>query len=298
MPRRIESRCAYNGCQEPRYPSKRYCERHTIAYAYAANRRKEERKKRVEFEDVHAKERAVFYRSTRWRNLRKLQLAEEPLCRKCGEPARVVDHVEPIRHGGDRYDQTNLQSLCDSCHNSKRAEEARTSQYAIPVTLVLGPPYGGKTTFVREQAQAKDVVVDLDALMFAITRQEGNEYEVERCLLPFACEARDAIIRRFRLPSDARMGWIISTSITDDEIDAHKALGGRVALLVPRRSEVYERARRDVRTTTAGEPVKDWARLIDRWYRERAMSRHEPIRRAVERWQEHPVTGPEVATEM
>ena len=38
--------------------------------------------------------------------------------------ARVVDHIKPINEGGARYDFTNLQGLCDSCHNKKSGREA------------------------------------------------------------------------------------------------------------------------------------------------------------------------------
>jgi 5-methylcytosine-specific restriction enzyme A len=34
-------------------------------------------------------------------------------------PARVVDHIQPIRDGGDRLDLRNLQSLCVSCNTRK-----------------------------------------------------------------------------------------------------------------------------------------------------------------------------------
>ena len=36
------------------------------------------------------------------------------------------------------------------------------------ITIVLGPPCGGKSTYVAEQAQSGDVVVDYDALAQAL----------------------------------------------------------------------------------------------------------------------------------
>jgi 5-methylcytosine-specific restriction protein A len=35
-----------------------------------------------------------------------------------------VDHVQPIKEGGARFDAANLQSLCVSCHNAKTARES------------------------------------------------------------------------------------------------------------------------------------------------------------------------------
>ena len=69
-----------------------------------------------------------FYQSRQWRSVRAAFLREHPLCGACGAkgslvPARVVDHVQPIKDGGARFDTANLQSLCVSCHNRKTARE-------------------------------------------------------------------------------------------------------------------------------------------------------------------------------
>lgn len=51
-----------------------------------------------------------------------------PLCQYCLKqevikPGRVLDHIHPIERGGAKYDEDNLQWLCDSCHDRKRATE-------------------------------------------------------------------------------------------------------------------------------------------------------------------------------
>ena len=69
---------------------------------------------------------ASFYNSRAWRRLRAWTLAGEPMCRSCNKVATVVDHILPIRLGGDRMDPHNLQPLCASCHNKKsRSERGR-----------------------------------------------------------------------------------------------------------------------------------------------------------------------------
>ena len=67
---------------------------------------------------------AAFYNSRTWRTLRKYVLMGEPLCRDCGKPATVVDHIRPISDGGARLDIENLQPLCFKCHNRKSARES------------------------------------------------------------------------------------------------------------------------------------------------------------------------------
>lgn len=69
-----------------------------------------------------------FYQSTAWRVVRAAFLREHPLCVHCQQrghvvAAVVVDHVQPLKQGGARFDWINLQSLCVSCHNSKTASE-------------------------------------------------------------------------------------------------------------------------------------------------------------------------------
>ena len=69
-----------------------------------------------------------FYRSTAWRKLRAEQLRQQPLCECClahdrHTPARVVDHIRPVNHGGEPLDIENLQSLCAACHNRKSGAE-------------------------------------------------------------------------------------------------------------------------------------------------------------------------------
>lgn len=69
-----------------------------------------------------------LYSSSRWKRIRASHLAREPLCRACKErgrleAARIVDHISPIRSGGDPFDDANLQSLCWSCHSEKSIKE-------------------------------------------------------------------------------------------------------------------------------------------------------------------------------
>jgi 5-methylcytosine-specific restriction protein A len=75
-----------------------------------------------------------FYQSSRWRGTRAAVLRDNPLCVKCLEhgvlqPAKVVDHIVPIKKGGDRYKRSNLQGLCVPCHNAKTASETASGPW-------------------------------------------------------------------------------------------------------------------------------------------------------------------------
>ena len=69
-----------------------------------------------------------FYNSWAWRKAAKRFKDKNPLCVECDKkgiitPVKVVDHIVSINKGGERLDEANFQSLCESCHNKKSAGE-------------------------------------------------------------------------------------------------------------------------------------------------------------------------------
>jgi 5-methylcytosine-specific restriction protein A len=55
-----------------------------------------------------------------WQRLSRSFLRRWPHCFRCGKPAEVVDHVVSIEADPSRkYDESNLESLCRSCHGRK-----------------------------------------------------------------------------------------------------------------------------------------------------------------------------------
>lgn len=66
------------------------------------------------------------YNTTQWRKYRRAFLAEHPLCVECGRVAEVVDHITPVRLGGDFWQPLNHQAMCHRCHNSKSGRESHT----------------------------------------------------------------------------------------------------------------------------------------------------------------------------
>jgi len=61
------------------------------------------------------------YNTSEWRFVRRDQLDRMPFCTVCGALADTVDHVTPIKIGGDPFCPSNLQSLCTRHHNQKTA---------------------------------------------------------------------------------------------------------------------------------------------------------------------------------
>jgi 5-methylcytosine-specific restriction protein A len=76
------------------------------------------------------------YNTQQWRNVRALILQHSPLCKACEEfglitLAQMVDHIKPVRLGGNFWDNENLQPLCNSCHASKSAKERHSDPYGV-----------------------------------------------------------------------------------------------------------------------------------------------------------------------
>jgi 5-methylcytosine-specific restriction protein A len=115
MPWKPKHPCRYAGCSALAEHGESYCSEHKS-------------KVRIQYEAQRGTSTERGY-NARWRRLRQWFLNSHPLCAECGrhgilKAAAVVDHVIP--HRGDQtllYDQSNLQSLCTTCHNRKTATE-------------------------------------------------------------------------------------------------------------------------------------------------------------------------------
>ena len=65
----------------------------------------------------------------RWNRVRRAVLDRDNWrCQACGRPGGPfeVDHIRPVRWGGDPWNMDNLQTLCAvPCHRDKSARENR-----------------------------------------------------------------------------------------------------------------------------------------------------------------------------
>ena len=72
-----------------------------------------------------------FYGTTRWRKLRAVFRAANPLCAECAKAGRTVaglevHHLKPRRQFPElAYDLNNLEHLCKPCHSRKIRQEQR-----------------------------------------------------------------------------------------------------------------------------------------------------------------------------
>ena len=113
MPRSPRRACAYPGCPRLAEDGCQYCAQH----------RKAERDRYNKYErspDVNRK----YGRA--WQRIRNRYAAAHPLCEMCLKegkltPVEEVHHIKPISQGGD-HRESNLMSLCQSCHTKLHHE--------------------------------------------------------------------------------------------------------------------------------------------------------------------------------
>jgi len=67
---------------------------------------------------------AGFYQSKEWKEARTECVKRAgKKCAICDRTGWIADHIKPIRLGGEKLSQANLQCVCPSCHAKKSAKE-------------------------------------------------------------------------------------------------------------------------------------------------------------------------------
>lgn len=107
--------CSHASCRV-RIQEQGYCDKHKQDEANRFQQYKQNDREGMNWHNL--------YNNNRWRNARSIFLRNNPLCVMCGQPATVVDHSIPHRGNEEIFwDQSQLQSLCSSCHGIKTCQE-------------------------------------------------------------------------------------------------------------------------------------------------------------------------------
>lgn len=182
----------------------------------------------------------AFYKSKEWQKAREAALMRDHyMCQICKvNPAQEVHHtIELTPRNIDDPDialnPDRLVSVCRDCHfKEHRRKRLEASQKAVharmvdergmyfdedgqvqkrKVYFVWGAPASGKSTYVREHKQDKDIVIDLDSIREALG---GQRYSWTN-LLDLSLDIRDHIYDLVEAEDpmlDARAVWIIETA--------------------------------------------------------------------------------------
>jgi hypothetical protein len=160
----------------------------------------------------------------------------------CTRTATTKDHVVPYSMGGDDSIE-NFRPACRNC-NSKRGNRVMSGRGAT-VKVVIGPPAGGKTTYVAERATAHDISIDLDAIARALMPvQLAATHVYPAHVRHVAIGARKGAIDRATRLQERVTVWIIHALPTPDDLTNYRSLHWEVITCDPGRDVVLERCRR------------------------------------------------------
>lgn len=199
----------------------------------------------------------AFYNSGNWRNLRNWFIKANPLCVECKaagwvKAGDVVDHVIPIADGGEELSSDNLQTLCNMHHNQKTARENGRAL----ITVVIGPPCAGKSTYARTQAKKMGgVLVDFDSIALALGA--AGEHEASDEIRSIAIKARYAAIKEILDYGTITPAWIIESAPSATMIEYYKRRGVHFHKINTSEKICLERAR-DERPAKTIDRIKDW----------------------------------------
>jgi hypothetical protein len=137
------------------------------------------------------------------------------------------------------------------------------------ITVVSGPPCVGKSTYVREQAEPGDVIVDFDAVAATLGSPVTHGHDpVFLAVATAACRAViDVVMRGLDRPA-----WIIDADLHPMRKRIYTEVGARFIALSADPDELHRRA------DEAGRP-EVWHELIDGWWMRRVRGGERQSRR-------------------
>lgn len=219
----------------------------------------------------------------KWQKLRKIILQRDAyLCQECLRNKKLtiatdVDHIKPKSAGGTDC-ESNLQSLCKSCHKIKTFIESGNKPSIIPnfrekplvpVTVVCGPSGSGKSTYVKKNAGQRDLILDLDEILARISGQEIHT-DYDR-YLKVAIQERNSCLGALSKKTNYDKCWLIVGAPTYSERRKWKeSLNAEIILLMPSEDVCKQRVKNRNK-------YRDWDKIIDKWFQKYSQGRDEIV---------------------
>lgn len=214
-----------------------------------------------------------FYGSKRWQDLRKVLITQRlGRCDRCGKDFSddtsqlVAHHKEHLTNDNLKdpavaVNPDNIEILCPRCHAYYHPYKGYIKRKQV--FIVYGSPLAGKTSYVRQNKEPGDLVVDLDALRSAVTLSPlyVDHDQLKRTVFSL----RDFLYDQIRIRAgDWETAWVIAGLPRKDERERLAArLGASLVLIEATKEECHARLAMadDVRHY-------EWGPFIDQWWRE------------------------------
>ena len=216
-----------------------------------------------------------FYRGKEWRDLLQ-QLKQERvnadgqiICEYCGKP--IIKAYDMIGHHKIELDEENVNNydislnpnnislLHHRCHNYIHNKLG----YSIrQVFIVYGAPLSGKTTFVKENANEGDLIIDIDSIWQCVSGLP--RYNKPNRLKAIVFKVRDSLIEcvKYRYGKWDNCYIIGGYPLQSERERLIKELGAREVFINASQSECMAR----LESIDDGRDRDEWARYIADWF--------------------------------
>ena len=112
------------------------------------------------------------------------------------------------------------------------------------ITVVTGPPCGGKSTYIRENAKPGDIVIDMDEIARSVVFGDVGSHDYSEKVRLVARAARNAAVKQALLVAQGEryLGvWIIHTDPGVDARSMYRAAGATFVECNPGKAVCLER---------------------------------------------------------
>jgi len=178
--------------------------------------------------------------------------------------ADEVDHVVPISTGGED-EESNYQALCKTHHSRKTFMENKHGESRPQVIAVVGPPGGGKSSYVEKHRMYGDPVWDFDRVAAALL--QAPIHEKTESIVPLVLHLQAAFYGFCRKPSGLRRIWILATCRTEHEREQlQERLDCDIIRIEPTEAECLLNISRD---PARKDRVEEWKPIVRAWFEAR-----------------------------
>lgn len=223
---------------------------------------------------------AQFYTSKDWRDTRaflmntRIDAEGNIICAECGKP--IVHGYECIGHHKEELTMQNVNDRSISlnpdnidlvhlkCHNKiHKRFGGRVKTWQRKVYYVYGAPCSGKSTFVRDNMQVGDLVLDIDRLWSALSGQP--EYIKPNEIKPIVFNTRNAILDGIKTRAgNWQTAWVIEGgALIGDRMRRIDALGAESVFIDTPKDMCLERLASDKERSIV---QAQWVEYIERWF--------------------------------
>lgn len=181
----------------------------------------------------------------------------------CTVQSTTTDHITPFNQGGLTV-PGNLRRACRHC-NSLRGERT-LSGWSATIHAVIGPPQGGKSSWVKTHAKPGDIVLDMDMLATAMLAglHNGTEHVEDKALRKLASSAWYGAYRHAVRVDEPIGVWLVKTIPATPRspklLDEWVQLNYDIRVCDPGKDEVLRR-QHDSPRPRAEAGIRQWYRL-------------------------------------